>query len=265
MNRKTFAFGVCSEQGNWPVQEDGFFVDPSRGIFTLLDGFGGKGAGDISVKKSVEEIRKHIEEIEVSSSGPYNKYGQWQRFVFSECNSILLERNKNLSSNKRGGCSLLIGNIDENNILTATNLGNCSLFVFRKDEFYPILLAQVANPMSLGESYLPDQSIGLMIDIMPETRSIKLLSGDLVIAVSSSVGKNFSLIREAIKEEIQHRSEEKWSEIAKKIVSLDLLAGERNLTLLFLEARDQVIEINDDFNNYEENPLDSPDFDPLAE
>lgn len=56
--KKTLSFGAATQQGTWPVQEDGFYVDPVGQIYAVSDGFGGRGAGDISVKLTLEELRK---------------------------------------------------------------------------------------------------------------------------------------------------------------------------------------------------------------
>lgn len=265
LRKKTFAYGVASDQGAWPVQEDGFFIDPRRGFFSLLDGFGGKAAGDLTVKKTVEEIRKQLEEMNVSSSGPYSKQGQWQRYVFFACNKILLEWNKERDVNKKGGCSLLVGNIDKHNILSATNLGSCGLWLLRAGVFHQFLTPQVSDFLDENSLFLPDQGLGLMVDLLPETRSMQLFAGDILIGLTSELGKNFSRLKENILERasVHEKGADFWSNLAEELVSLDSLKENKNKTGLFLEIKGDPIDITEDFSILGESTVFSEEFDPL--
>ncbi|MGZ3692767.1 MAG: PP2C family protein-serine/threonine phosphatase [Bdellovibrionota bacterium] len=179
--KQTVAFGIGAQQGAWPVQEDGFFVDPQARVFALADGFGGRGSGDIAAKLALKEAGRRI-------SGADAKAGAgFQRNLLVDINKNLLEWNGKRQPNTRGGCSLALLQISESGLVTAINCGGTSVGLVRNGACLGLLSPQAAPRLQPGSALLPDAALGLGGDIFPESRIFKGLPGDLLFLASSGV------------------------------------------------------------------------------
>jgi serine/threonine protein phosphatase PrpC len=185
--RTTFAYGAATSQGNWPVQEDGFFVDPGRGLFVLADGFGGRGNGDIAAKLALQEWRGAKADLAPRESGIYSPAQAWQRELFAEVNKKIMAWNEKRSPSSRGGCSLIAAGVHGDRELTITSVGACRAFLFRGGQWLTLVSPQASPRLFEGEALFPQQALGLGRELNPETRAFNWEPGDLLFLFSSGM------------------------------------------------------------------------------
>jgi serine/threonine protein phosphatase PrpC len=184
---RTFAFGAAASQGEWPVQEDGFFADPGRGTFVVADGFGGRGAGDLAAKLALQEARSLTPERSPREGGILTPAQAAHRDLFGEINKKLLQWNEKRPPGSRGGTSLALASLDRERELTLTGCGACSAFLVREGAWLPLLAAQAFPRDSLSAPLVPSQALGLGRELNPESRSLTLRAGDLVLLFSGGL------------------------------------------------------------------------------
>lgn len=185
--KRTFAYGAATSQGQWPVQEDGFFVDPARGLFVLADGFGGRGQGDLAAKLALQEWRGAKLDPAPRESGIYSPAQAWQRDVFGEVNKKLLLWNEKRAAASRGGCSLIVASVSAARELTITGSGACCAFLFRQGRLRGLVSPQSAPRLHPGEPLFPQQALGIGRELNPETRAFIWEAGDLLFLFSSGL------------------------------------------------------------------------------
>jgi serine/threonine protein phosphatase PrpC len=186
--KRTFAFGAATSQGSWPVQEDGYFADPGSGLFALADGFGGRGAGDLSAKLALQEVRGLQKANLAPKEGASISPAQWaQRELFLEINKKILLRNEKRPVGGRGGCSLILAVVERERELTVTSCGSCSAVLVRNGAWISLLSAQASPRLDFAEPLFPSQALGLGRELSAESRSFTLARGDLVLLLSGGL------------------------------------------------------------------------------
>lgn len=186
--KRTYAYGAATNQGQWPVQEDGFFVDPSRGLFVLTDGFGGRGNGDIAAKLALQEWRAAKFNGAPREGGMLSPAQAWHRETIVEINKKILQWNEKRSAGARGGCSLVVASVEKERELTVTSCGACATFLVRAGSWLPLLAPQAAPRTGAGEALYPQQALGTSRELNPESRSFLWEPGDLLFLFSSGLG-----------------------------------------------------------------------------
>jgi serine/threonine protein phosphatase PrpC len=193
MMKRTFAYGAATRQGAWPVQEDGYFMDPLHGFFVLADGFGGRGNGDLAAKAALLEARTAAGPTAGARKGgaPFRgPLAEWQRGLFLAINKKLLQWNETRAPNSRGGVSLLLVSSDrERQEFTLSHCGACAAFLLRAGarRWLPVLTPQAPPRADAEASLAPDQAVGLGAEIEPETRSVPWQAGDVLFLFSSGL------------------------------------------------------------------------------
>lgn len=172
--RQTTAFGVAAQQGNWPVQEDGYFVDPQTRRFVLADGFGGLGRGDQAAKAVLKEISTKLTGAAA------------QKSVLADINKSILDQNAKKPPSARGGASVAVAQISPDGIVTAANCGATAVVLVRNGATHVVLAPQASPRLQAGATLYPEQALGLG-EISPETRSFAALPGDLLFLASSGL------------------------------------------------------------------------------
>lgn len=185
--KRTFAYGAAAAQGSWPVQEDGYFVDPTAGLFALADGFGGRGNGDIAAKLALQEWRAPKGETGPREGGIWSPLQAWQREAFAEVNKKLLQWNEKRAPGARGGCSLVVASVSPSRELAITTCGACSALLLRHGQWIPLLTAQAPARRAPAEPLLPLQALGLGRELSPESRSLQLEAADIVFLFSGGL------------------------------------------------------------------------------
>lgn len=174
--KQTIAFGAAARQGNWPVQEDGFFADPQQKIFALADGFGGRGNGDIAVKTALAAFRaKTAKEAPAPAE------------IFESINKAILDWSNPRPPASRGGCSMAFLRLESSGMISAANCGATGVGLIRGGRCLSILSPQSAPRPVPGMPLLPDEALGLLPGIKPEVRSFRPLPGDLIFLSSSGL------------------------------------------------------------------------------
>lgn len=220
--KRTFAFGAAISQGDWNVQEDGYFVNPLRGLFALADGFGGKANGDLAAKFVLSEIRsRELPASFATEHGSLAPSEVWQRDLFQDLNKKLLDWNEKRQSASKGGCSLLLANISSQGILSVTQCGGCSAVLVRGGLPKVFLTPQAAPRQDTLGPLLLDQALGLGKSVMPESRSIPLLAGDIVLFASSGVEvSGMPFLQELSAQLALHLPGEDLSPVASQLVEI---------------------------------------------
>jgi serine/threonine protein phosphatase PrpC len=170
------AFGVAAQRGGWPVQEDGYFVDPQTRRFVLADGFGGQGRGDLAAKTALKEIPARLAAPGVAA----------QRTALAEVNKIILDQNAKRAPAARGGASVAVAQISPAGFVSASNCGATAVALVRNGATR-VLLSPQAGPRAVpGAALYPEQALGLG-EVQPEARSFAALPGDLLFLASSGL------------------------------------------------------------------------------
>ncbi len=185
--KKTFAYGAAASRGTWPVQEDGYFVNPSEGNFVLADGFGGKGNGDIAAKLCLNEWREPKAPAAPVEGATISPLLLKQREVFLSAQKKLLQWNEKRSGSAKGGSSLIAATLRNGNELALTGCGSCSALLFRQGLWVPLLTPQASPRRRAEDALIPDQALGLGKEIQLESRSFLLDAGDLIFLFSSGL------------------------------------------------------------------------------
>jgi serine/threonine protein phosphatase PrpC len=181
--RQTIAYGVAAQQGNWPAQEDGFFVDPQSRVFALADGFGGKGNGDLAAKLVLKELGARVPRMaEAKLSGT-----SVQLAFFKDINKIILDWNGKRAPAKRGGSSLALVQVSTSGLVTMMNCGASAVVLVRNSASQALLSPQSAPRFHSGGALYPTQAIGMGAEISPEFRVFQALPGDLLFLASSGL------------------------------------------------------------------------------
>ena len=184
-----FAEGF-QRQGDVPVQEDYFEINPDRGIFILADGFGG-GAGKEAAEIVVKNVRQFLEQQagDLDATMPFELrpyYSLAGNVLFNAvafANQKLLKANGKKTWMESGGASLLAGYLD-GKLLALANVGVNRLHLKRgqqvKEVVSPISLLRQVNPMDdEGDGdEVPLMSFGTAKSLEPEITEIELRAGD---------------------------------------------------------------------------------------
>lgn len=186
--KKSIAYGAAAVQGDWPVQEDGYFVDPMAGFFALADGFGGAGAGDRAAHAALKEARAKAREPAVMAEELVRWLKEW--------NTKILDWNAHRSPAKKGACSFLLGRIEPSGRACVANAGAGAALLVRAGVLHTVLSPQCAPRAYPGAPLVPDQALGLLPELNPEHRTFELVSGDVLLLASGGLvweGEAFSL------------------------------------------------------------------------
>lgn len=176
-------------QGNSPVQEDFFEVNPDRGIFILADGFGGS-AGKKAANSVVKSVKKFLEQEagDLDATLPFelrsyfSLAGNVLYNAVSYANQKLMQENQSIPMMERGGASMIAGYL-EGKLLALANVGACRLFLCRdgriKEVVSPKTLERQSNPFQEeSDSSIPLMSFGTVKQLEPEIIEIELQHGD---------------------------------------------------------------------------------------
>jgi serine/threonine protein phosphatase PrpC len=196
-------------QGNAPVQEDYFEVNPERGIFLLADGFGGS-AGKQAAETAVKAVRQFLEQEagDLDATLPfelrpyYSLAGNVLFNAISYANQKLIQQNKGRNWLDSGGASLIAGYL-EGRLLAIANVGACSVQLHRegrsKEIVSPKTLGRQVNPfaddLSAAGAQVPLMSFGTARQLEPEITEIEVKEGDRLLFQSSGLS---SVLRDQI-------------------------------------------------------------------
>jgi serine/threonine protein phosphatase PrpC len=185
-------------QGNAPIQEDFFSVNPDRGIFILADGFGGS-SGKNSAESAVLGMKKFLEQEagDLDATLPFEL-----RPYFSLAGNVLFNAvafanqkvnliNEGRPTAEKGGASVVAGYL-EGRLLAIANVGACKVHLFRngksKEIVNPKTLERQVNPFQEdGDTAVPLMSFGTTKQLEPEVVEIELMPGDRVCFSSCGV------------------------------------------------------------------------------
>ena len=201
---RTLAFGAALTQGPWPCQEDGFVVDPARRIFAVADGFGGRGAGDMAAKLALAELRGKTAEAVAGEEEGASPSQRRQRACFEAANKQILTRNQSRPANGKGGCSLVVAELDAHGSLTVSQSGACAAFHLRAGRIVPVILPQ-APLREEFQALLPQEALGLGDRLSLESRTLSLESGDIFFLCSSGVDFEAPAFQQALLEQVALR------------------------------------------------------------
>ena len=177
-------------QGNAPLQEDCFQINPERGIFILADGFGGSPGAD-AAKLVIEAMKQFLEQEagDLDATLPfelrpyYSLAGNVLFNAVSFANQKLMAFNKKTSWMDAGGASVIAGYL-EGRLLSIANVGACSAHLFRngksKEIIAPKTLGRQQNPFEeeVGSHSVPLMSFGTVKQLEPEITEIEIKKGD---------------------------------------------------------------------------------------
>lgn len=105
--------------------------------------------------------------------------------LFAAAHQAIQARNNSRPPAGRGGASLLLAQVHGSR-LELNHTGSCLAGLLRGGQWRPLLVPQ-AEPRQSYQAQLADEALGLAGPLVLERRSVDLVSGDLVVLLSSGI------------------------------------------------------------------------------
>lgn len=242
--KRSFSYGAATSQGHANMQEDGFYLDPSKGFFLLANGAGGRGGSGNLVRELVQSMAdllrdsKDLPELPVSNnsilSGPQN-------YMFQSLEKIhkkMCEANSAKEWQERGAASLSAAWMQKNNCLHLLNCGSSGALLLRSQKLQPLFLPQLLQ--SAAPVSIPQQLIGFSAELWPDCKELVLQSGDLVIFYTDGVAQAVENVQDFFLSILQSFPRESgYSLMAQAEAAIQALGGAglmySNATVMILE------------------------------
>ena len=193
--KKVMAFGAAISQGDWPVQEDAYWVEPMNGIFVLGNGCGGKAQGDRAAAAAVARVGQSLlesldstESIEHPHSKP--QFSNEENALYSaltDANAQLFTENEALGVEERAGVSILAVQFLASGRAILGNVGSNAAAIFRAGKQISLIVAQsfaasqgsVVGTVSprFGQDF-PVTTLGAFAQVEPEVRTCHFQADD---------------------------------------------------------------------------------------
>ncbi len=189
-------------QGQAPLQEDYFEVNPEKGVFILADGFGGSQGKKVS-KIAVQSIRQFLEQQagDLDATLPFELRSFYSIAGNALFNAVAFANQKVNQTNQgrcwlnSGGASAIAGYL-EGRLLSLAQVGCCSLYLSRKGR-----VKQIVAPRSLSRqmdplgdhpegAQVPLMSYGTVKHLEPEIVEIEVQPGDQLYFFSSGLSED---------------------------------------------------------------------------
>lgn len=212
--KHTLAFGGFSQRGAWPLQEDSFWVEPSRGVFVLCDAFGGFSAGDSAAAEIAPAIGEYLvnqtgllnegnDSPELASEQKYSHLSPEEIEVmraFTRMNKIICERNFEQNPAKRAGASVVAGKILSGGRVVIGAVGVIRVNLFKQGKLEPLLMPHSgligqrigASSKDSGDFRgldFPTRFLGLRELIEPDLRTYRCARDSLLLFTTEGINE----------------------------------------------------------------------------
>ncbi len=193
------AFGAATRQGNWPVQEDSYWMEPVWGSYVLGDGMGGKGVGDSASSTIVKQIGKGLvsrlqekskQDEEEKGYKRLSKEENQMRHALVGGNNWLLERNDKVDADERAAVSVVAAQFLPSGRVILGNAGACGAMVLRRGKAILILrpqtfaISQGHVSGACDERFGSDfalSGLGFYRELEPEIRTCHFHKSDILL------------------------------------------------------------------------------------
>lgn len=193
-------FAAQTSQGPFlNLNEDAFEYDLDSEFFTVLDGFGGAGCGDVTVKELASNLKKFYTNFifDPNSTLPFYYSPRYlpegNAIINAALNSHqkIFEANTNKDLSSRSGASGIVGSKVES-VLSLLSVGNCRAYLFRKGKTLPIFTEDSFKYLShdLFETHLkniPLSGFGLFPDLHYQVKELRVAKDDKVLLLTDGV------------------------------------------------------------------------------
>lgn len=256
--KRVMAFGAATRQGNWPVQEDSYWIEPVWGSYVLGDGMGGKGVGDLASSSLVKQIGKDLigrlrEKSEATDEIKDHKRLSTEenqmRHALIEGNGWLMERNEDAEAEKRAAVSLVAAQFLPSGRVILGNAGACGAVVLREGKAISILrpqtfaIAQGNVSGSKDERFGTDftlSGLGFYREFEPEIRTCHFQKGDILLLFTEGFmpGDDAILKQAAILSNSQEMADQTLEEQAVELLGLssELQPWQRNASIILIDC-----------------------------
>ena len=230
--KRAMAFGAAAKKGDWPVQEDAFWVDPVARVFVLADGCGGAGVGDVVAARAVQETGEFLStDRELDSDSPQlSPEEALMQQAFLRINSELIESNSQQGPEERGGVSLLAVQFHPSGRAVLGSCGACGAVILRNGRAIELIRPQTFAVMQ-GESVgavdprfgcdFPLTMLGMFDNPDPELRTCHFQANDtLLLYTEGMLAGNWELLQQAALITAHEDPGASLEEAAREILSL---------------------------------------------
>jgi serine/threonine protein phosphatase PrpC len=196
-------YSTKSIKGKMSIDENKAYVNRSKGIFTLVDGMGGRGFGDEAaelvsntIKNFLEHALEDSEATMIVSKRP--GYLPESNFLINAVNSANIELyNRAASSDRLNKMGATLGAaLISQRYMSFISIGDVDFFLYREGKLKKLTESQtLANYLGSNrfEQHIPLKILGIEKDIILDARDEKLKANDLVIMASSSFSNRVSI------------------------------------------------------------------------
>lgn len=227
------------------INEDGYDFDINNQLFMILDGFGGSGIGDQTVRMLKENLSKYYTNFAIDPDATFPFYFSPKYLVEGNAlinsmlytHNLLMQENIKKEVSKRGGSSAILACKSES-ILTLSSVGNCNAYLFRKGSIRKIFSEDSFLHLS-NDNYdfhlktMPLSGFGLFADLYYQIKEVRIFEEDIILLMTDGVYGRL------LEDEIKDILGRKHIENKDKIKQLCELSNERgnldNQTVMILE------------------------------
>ncbi len=262
--KQVMAFGAATTQGDWPVQEDAYWIEPVWGSYVIGDGMGGKDVGDIASSKLVKRVgadlvarlRKGAEsEEELKGHKRLSAEENQMRSAMVAANAELMEQNKGSDPDQRAGVSLLAAQFLPSGRVILGNAGACGAVVLRGGNAISILSPQTFAISQGNVSGAKDErfgsdfslsGLGFFAELEPEIRTCHFHQGDYLLLFSAGFvqGTDAILKQAAVMLEAGVAESQTLEQQTAELLALsgEAQASQRNASIVLIDCASRLFQ-----------------------
>lgn len=253
-----FAFGAATDQGDWPVQEDAYWLDPMKGVFVLADAFGGADSGDRAAALAVSTVGEWMSkedgldaEQSAKRQAQFPFFSPEEYYMYMGLDSVnkkILDLNKDAASEAKAGVSLTVARFYESGRIIVGSVGACGSAVLRSGQAISLLPPDALSAQSgeligarsdtFGEDF-PLQFLGLVEAVDPDVRTFHFPRGDKLLLFTEGFCRgNKTILEQAAllaQDPIEPNLERKARELLE--VARSSLGRIRNASVVLVDCR----------------------------
>jgi serine/threonine protein phosphatase PrpC len=181
------------------INEDAFEYDYNKGLYMILDGFGGSNIGDKCVDNIKDMMKSFYGRVSEDPDSTLPFY--YSTRYLAEGNALInavmythknvFKENITKEVSQRAGASGIFAALGDS-LVTLSSIGSCSAYLFRNGHLSSIFIPDNYELLSSEDhenhlKTLPLSSIGLYKDLQFQMKEVKVIEGDQIVLLTDGV------------------------------------------------------------------------------